>query len=218
MKRGPKTLSERLPNDPRFESENVKALRGVRNGMLARCYEKSCVSYKRYGKRGIRVCRRWKHSLVAFIEDMGVRPAGTSLDRIDNDGPYCPTNYRWATREMQANNTSISRQWHYNGRFQSVAAWARETGVERWVLARLLKHGMPIADAIARASAQRELLEKQCAASPIVRAIVQKEFEFRRSREKAAEERRIKRAEDRKAEKARARTVHNYSTPTGTSK
>lgn len=218
MKRGPKTLSERFPNDPRFESENVKALRGVRTGMLARCYEKSCVSYKRYGNRGIRVCRRWKHSLVAFIEDMGVRPAGTSLDRIDNDGPYCPANCRWATREMQANNTSVSRQWHYNGRFQSVSAWAREIGVERWVLARLLKHGMPIADAIARASAQRELLEKQCAASPIVRAIVQKEFEFRRSREKAAEERRIKRAEDRKAEKARARTVHNYSTPTGTSK
>src|SRR4029077_10727805 len=71
---------------------------------------------------------RW-HKFENFYADMGARPPGGTLDRIDNDGPYSPRNCRWATREEQAQHKSNSRLLTLGKRTQTMAAWAREIGV-----------------------------------------------------------------------------------------
>lgn len=73
--------------------------------MKARCYRKTRADYNRYGGRGITVCDRWLESYDNFIADMGLKPdKSLSLDRIDNNGNYEPSNCRWATKEQQNEN------------------------------------------------------------------------------------------------------------------
>lgn len=97
--------------------------------MIGRCETPSTTGYLNYGARGIKVCARWRHSFVAFIQDVGVRPSvAHSLDRIDNDGNYEPSNVRWSTRLEQANNKRTSRIVEYRGAQMTVADAARAGG------------------------------------------------------------------------------------------
>lgn len=74
------------------------------NMMMQRCFNENRSNYEFYGGRGISVCERWRGNYLAFVTDMGIRPKGMTLDRIDNDADYSPDNCRWVDMKVQSNN------------------------------------------------------------------------------------------------------------------
>lgn len=94
------------------------------SSMKARCNNPNHIEYNRYGGRGISVCDRWK-SFENFVNDMGMRPIGSSIDRIDSNGNYEPSNCRWANDKEQASNRRKNRRLTVNGICKTVAEWSR---------------------------------------------------------------------------------------------
>lgn len=109
-----------------------------------RCTDPSNKSYKNYGGRGIWMCNDWLNSFARFYRDMGPRPEGMSLERIDNNGPYSPRNCRWATGIEQCANTRINKFLTLDGRSQTYAQWARELGLSYQTLhSRIKRNHIP---------------------------------------------------------------------------
>lgn len=93
--------------------------------MMKRCFDPSHHNYPNYGARGITVAPELR-TVHGFIEVLGLRPAGKTLDRIDNNGNYEPGNVRWANIIEQQNNKRVNRLITWRGKTQSLAAWGRE--------------------------------------------------------------------------------------------
>lgn len=113
-------------------------------GMLSRCYEAVNKDYKNYGGRGIGVCTRWR-SFNLFCEDMGQRPSPKhSIDRIDNNGNYCPENCRWATPICQSNNKRTNIRLTLNGETHTLAEWSRILKINTTTLSYRVRAGQSI--------------------------------------------------------------------------
>lgn len=105
------------------------------NGMKDRCHNPKSKDYSSYGGRGIKVCLRWREDFMAFYKDMGEKPTRQhTLDRIDPNGNYEPSNCRWATKMEQANNRRDNKHFTHNGRTQTLSRWADELGMSRGLL------------------------------------------------------------------------------------
>ena len=103
--------------------------------MIQRCTNPRCRGFGNYGGRGIGVCDEWLESYDQFIADVGPRPSRRySLDRIDNDGPYCKGNCRWADKFGQARNRRDNRIITCYGISYTLAEWIELSGLARWVI------------------------------------------------------------------------------------
>lgn len=99
-----------------------------------RCHNPADKNYNNYGARGIAMCERWRTSFDAFMEDMGHCPPDRTLDRIDSDGDYEPSNCRWGTIQQQAENRRSLVMLTHNGVTMHMAKWARRLGMSREAL------------------------------------------------------------------------------------
>lgn len=117
--------------------------------MLERCGNLSHASWAHYGGRGISVCERWK-TFENFYADMGDRPEGKTLDRINVNGNYEPGNCRWATHIEQGNNRRNNRFITHNGETKTVREWERVFGFETNIIASRLRRGWSEEDALTR--------------------------------------------------------------------
>ncbi len=108
----------------------VPPLYTVWQDMLGRCRNPSFKQWRDYGGRGIDVCERWKKTYKNFVADMGPRPPGTLLDRIDNDKGYSPENCKWSTRKEQQRNQRVTRRATIEGAEYIAADLAEKAGVK----------------------------------------------------------------------------------------
>lgn len=128
---------------------NRHPLYGTWCSMITRCYNPRHKHYSYYGGRGIRVCRRWRHSFENFVADMGPRPENTQLDRYPNkSGNYTPRNCRWATRSQQHRNRRSNRMLVFRGQTKTMWDWAEEFDVDPMLVLIRVKEGWPIEHAL----------------------------------------------------------------------
>lgn len=116
--------------------------------MKRRCYNANTKDYPGYGGRGITVCDRWRNDFAAFLFDMGIRPPGASIDRIDNNGPYSPDNCRWTDSMTQAHNSSKVKRLTFRGEALPMSEWARRSGLQVSTLYARLRNGWTIERAL----------------------------------------------------------------------
>ena len=121
------------------------------NAMKIRCTYSGHKQYKDYGGRGIKVCDRWlgPYGFLNFLEDMGKRPEGYTLDRIDNNGDYCPENCRWADRVTQSSNRRPRVLIKYHGKRYTISRLAEKNNLPPYVLYnRIMKYNWTIDKAV----------------------------------------------------------------------
>ncbi len=120
------------------------------SAMRSRCYKSYNMRYERYGARNITICDAWRDNAEAFIgwaQANGYMP-GLSIERIDNDKGYEPSNCRFATALEQADNRSTTIHYEYHGMVKNIAEWARYIGMNEGTFRSRLGKGWSIEEAI----------------------------------------------------------------------
>lgn len=140
-------LKTRERNYP--ENIRIRRLYYIWRNMLNRCKDKNNIGYKNYGGRGISVCEEW-YNYIQFANwalNNGYKD-NLTIDRINNNGNYEPSNCKWSTIQEQHNNRRNSRLETINGKTKTVAEWAKEYGLYAKTVYRRLDRGIDIIDAL----------------------------------------------------------------------
>lgn len=135
----------------------VNRFLNIWRAMHNRCYNQNQKSYAYYGARGIVVDQIWhgKDGYQAFLRDMGPCPEGGTIERIDSNGNYGPSNCRWASMVEQANNKSNNKFYTAHGKTQTLAIWAKELGCTSHAIRLRIKHGMSVEEAVSKPVPER---------------------------------------------------------------
>jgi len=128
--------------------KNPHPLYGVWLGMRNRCQKPHNNAYAMYGGRGIKVCPRWANSFQVFVSDMGERPEGHSIDRIDVNGDYEPSNCRWASKRTQQRNQRVTRFVEIDGRRFKAVELADLASVKTDTIVERANRGLPLESVI----------------------------------------------------------------------
>ena len=140
-------------------------IHGIWSKMIERCYDSNSKMYKWYGERGITVCEKWKGT-TGFIEFMNWSYSNgynddLSIDRINNNGNYCPENCRWVDKITQANNTRSNRLLEYNGEKHTVSEWARIVGIPNYTIEqRIVKLNWNVGEALGFEKHERKIVKR----------------------------------------------------------
>lgn len=130
--------------------KKIPPLYHVWMSMKDRCGNPNAKAYPSYGGRGISVCDRWKSSYAAFAEDMGDRPDGTSIERIDNEGNYELGNCRWATKTEQQRNRRVAVYVTVEGVRYRALELAEQAGVKTDTIVDRARRGLPLSEVVSR--------------------------------------------------------------------
>ena len=111
--------------------------------MISRCEDPKADRFQQYGGRGISICDRWRNSFQNFLADMGQRPAGTFIERIDVNGNYEPGNCKWETQARQARNKSTNKLITFRGETRPLIEWSEKLGINYSRMRARAQHGFP---------------------------------------------------------------------------
>jgi hypothetical protein len=117
-------------------------------GMKDRVLNPTHYGYKWYKEKGITICKRWIESFQDFLSDMGERPEGTTLDRVDNNKDYCKENCRWVSMTKQRRNRSDTVFIEYKGERNTAAGFAEKYGLPYKAVRSRLQEGWDIAKSL----------------------------------------------------------------------
>jgi hypothetical protein len=131
--------------------------------MLQRCQNPKATKYYAYGERGISVCDAWQ-TFAGFVADMGERPKGKTLDRIDGEKGYSPENCRWATPSEQSENLRTVKPFLFDGQATTITALSNRTGISKATLRYRLKNGWSEADTLTVPTTKRSKDQPQLSA------------------------------------------------------
>lgn len=121
-------------------------------GMKSRCLNPKHRAYHRYGRKGVIICDEWINSFESFYNDMGEKPKGLTLDRINGNKGYFKENCRWATYKQQARNMKCNRIIEYKGERKTLAEYAEKFGLNPTTLLYRIKANWPIEKALTKPS------------------------------------------------------------------
>ena len=142
----------RYKNGFTFYNPSHKRIYLIWFDMKRRCYQPQNKRYNRYGGRGIKVCDEWLNDFQSFFDWSIKNGYGDELtiDRIDKDGDYCPSNCRWADIYTQANNRSNNHFLTYKGETKTMMEWSRKLNLNYYTLRRRIGLGWSVEEAFER--------------------------------------------------------------------